>query len=127
MSTQDSELSRRERQIMEIVYALGGATVSEVLSRLPDPPGYSAVRATMRILEGKGRLHHLENGPRYLYKPVVPKKRAAKDALKGFLGAYFEGSLENAIASLLSARKDSLTDDDYDRIMELIRKAKEEK
>ncbi len=112
---------------MEIVYAMGGATVTDVLSRLPDPPGYSAVRATMRILEQKNHLRHVEDGPRYIYMPVVPRERAARDAIKGFLGAYFDGSLENAIASLLSLKKSTLTDGEYDRIMELIRKAKEKK
>ena len=127
MSGRETGLSRRERQIMEIVYAMGEATVNDVLSRLSDPPGYSAVRATMRILEHKNRLHHVEKGPRYVYAPVVPKERAARDAIKGFLGAYFEGSLENAIASLLSMKKRSLTDEEYQRIVELIRKAREGK
>lgn len=120
------DLSRRERQIMEIVYALGGATVSEVLSRLKDPPGYSAVRATMRILEEKGRLQHAKDGPRYVYRPTVPRTKVARAAIRSFLGAYFDGSLENAIASLLSVRKGRMRDEDYDRIMELIRKAREE-
>jgi BlaI family transcriptional regulator, penicillinase repressor len=126
MKERKQEPSRRERQIMDAVYARGEAGVAEVLSDIPDPPSYSAVRATMRILEEKGLLRHVERDGRYMYLPTEPRGRAAQKAIKRFLNAYFDGSLEHAVASLLSVGKGSLKDGDYDRLMEMIRKARED-
>jgi len=122
----DDGLSRRERQIMDVVYARQGATVAEVLADLPDPPSYSAVRATMRILEKKGRLRHSEEEGRYIYRPTVPRGTAARKAIRKFLAAYFDDSLESAVASLLSVGKGKMTDADYERLLALIQRAREE-
>jgi BlaI family penicillinase repressor len=123
--TQDA-LSRRERQIMDAVYARKTATVADVLSDLPDPPSYSAVRATMRILEEKGFLRHTEEAGKYLFRPTVPRGKAARNALRRFLSSYFDGSLENAVASLLSVGRDGMKREDYDRLIALIEKARED-
>jgi predicted transcriptional regulator len=121
------ELSRREREIMEAVYAGRGATVSAVRSALADPPSYSAVRATMRILEEKGWLRHTEEGGRYVYQPTVSRTRAARKAIRGFLAAYFDDSLEHAFASILAAQKGKMTDADYQRLLAMIQKARQER
>jgi BlaI family penicillinase repressor len=126
MKPQGSELSRRERQIMDAVYARKAATVAEVLDDIPDPPSYSAIRATMRILEEKGFLRHAETSGRYVYQPTVPRGQAARSVLRKFLSAYFDGSLENAVASLLSVGRDGMKREDYDRLIAMIEKAREE-
>jgi predicted transcriptional regulator len=89
-----SSLSRRERQIMEVLYREGRATASEVLERLPDPPGYSAVRALLRILEEKGQVRHAADGNRYVYEPRLSRDRAGRPALAGVLETFFDGSAE---------------------------------
>src|SRR4028118_1557072 len=91
-------LSRRERQIMDVVYSLGRATASEVLGRLPEPPGYSAVRTHLRILEEKGHLRHEQDGPRYVYVPLVPRDTAQDSALRHLLRTFFDDSTEAAAA-----------------------------
>ena len=117
-------LSRREREIMEAVYAGQGATVAAVRAALAEPPSYSAVRATMRILEQKGWLRHTEEGGRYVYVPTVSRTNAARTALRGFLSSYFDDSLEHAVASLLAARKGKMKDADYQRLLAMIEKAR---
>ena len=89
-------LSRRERQIMDALYTLGEATVGEVMDRMPDPPSYSAVRATLRVLEEKGHAKHKQDGPRYLYLPTVSRDKAQSNALKHVVGTFFGGSVEQA-------------------------------
>ena len=111
---------------MEAIYARGEAAVAEVLSDIEDPPSYSAIRATMRILEQKGQLRHIERDGRYVYKPVVPRKKAANKIIRRFLDTYFDGSLEHAVASLLSVGKGAMKDADYDRLLALINKARKE-
>ncbi len=111
---------------MDVVYARRSATVTEVRASLADPPSYSAVRATMRILEQKGFLRHEESGPSYRYRPTVRRGKAAQTAVRRFLDAYFDGSLEHAMASLLSVGKGRLTDADYERLLALIRRARSE-
>src|SRR5437762_1988671 len=106
------KLSRRERQIMDIVYADGKATAGEVLERLPDPPGYSAVRALLRVLENKGHLRHVLEGTRYVYLPTVPPERARRTALKRLLATFFDGSTEKAVATLLSMSRDEIGEDE---------------
>jgi predicted transcriptional regulator len=94
-------LGRRERQIVEAIYRLGKATVGEVLAELPDPPSYSAVRAMLGKLEGKGYVRHVEDGPRYLYLPSVPAERARRTAMQHLVDTFFQGSVESAAVALL--------------------------
>ena len=119
-------LSRRERQIMDVIYELGQATVAEVRSRLPDPPGYSAVRAAIRVLEQKGHLKHRHDGPRYVYLARVPRTKASKSALRRVLQTFFDGSTEAAVAALLDMKSADLSPDDLDRLAALIDQAKRE-
>ena len=119
-----SSLSRRERQIMEVLYKEGRATASEVLERLPDPPGYSAVRALLRILENKGQVRHAADGNRYVYEPRLPRDRAGRPALEGVLETFFDGSAEKAVAALLDLSRHELTDADLDRLSDLIEQAR---
>jgi predicted transcriptional regulator len=119
-------LSRRERQIMDIIYELQEAAVNQVLERLPYPPSYSAVRALLRVLEQKGHLAHRQDGPRYIYTPTWPKERARRSALKHLLQTFFDGSTEDAVAALLDISEDNLSAEDYRRLLELVRKARKE-
>ena len=120
------DLSRRERQIMDIVYRRGQASVAEVLEELPEPPSYSAVRAMLRILEEKGHLEHEQQGPRYVYKATVPRSRAQKSALERLLKTFFEGSPEKAVAAFLDMTGEELSDEELDRLAELIEAARKE-
>lgn len=119
-------LSRRERQIMEIVYRLGSATSAEGLELLPDPPSYSAVRAMLRILEEKGHLTHRHDGPRYVYSPVVPRTTARQSALRSLVKTFFDGSATQAVAALLDMSESRLSGDEADQLARLIEKAKRE-
>jgi predicted transcriptional regulator len=119
-------LSRRERQIMDVVYGLGRATVAEVLQRLSDPPSYSAVRATLRILEDKGQLKHKEDGPRYVYMPTVSRNKARESALTRVVRTFFAGSTEAAVAALLDMESSNLSPAELDRLAEMIDRAKQE-
>ena len=120
------DLSRRERQIMDVIYARGSATVREVLDAMPDPPGYSAVRAMLRILEEKGHLGHRQDGPRYVYQPVVPREEARESALKRLLGTFFDGSAERAVAALLDLSSADLGQEELDRLAAMIEVARKE-
>lgn len=117
-------LSRRERQVMDIVYRQGEAAVSEVLEALPDPPTYSAVRALLRILEEKGHLAHRQDGPRYVYYPTVPREEASQSALERLLATFFDGSVERTVATLLDLEAEKLSDEELDRLAELVATAK---
>ena len=119
-------LSRRERQIMDVVYALGRASVAEVRERLPDPPSYSSVRALMRILEEKGHLRHEQEGPRYVFLPTVPAATARKSALRHLLKTFFDDSAEEAVVALLELEGSELSREEYERLARLIDKAREE-
>ena len=119
-------LSRRERQIMDVLYAMGQATVGEVLERIADPPSYSAVRATMRVLEEKGQLVHHQDGPRYLYKPAVPQESARSAALTHLVRTFFGGSAEAAAAALLGMTKSRLTSADLQRLATQVEAARDE-
>jgi predicted transcriptional regulator len=119
-------LSRRERQIMDVLFALGQATVSEVLERIPDPPSYSAVRATMRVLEEKGEIVHLQDGPRYLYKPVTPQESARTAALTHLVRTFFGGSAEAAAAALLRMDERRVPETDLDRLAARVEAARDE-
>ena len=120
-----TDLSRRERQIMDVLFAMGQATVSDVLERIPDPPSYSAVRATMRVLEEKGHVEHLQDGPRYLYRPVVPQENARSAALGHLVRTFFGGSAELAAAALLGVNR-RLTEADLRRLADRVEAAREE-
>lgn len=118
------QLSRRERQIMDVIYARGQATAAEVSAALPDPPSYSAVRALLRILEQKGHLRHQEDGPRYVFLPTVSRERARKSALRSLIKTFFDGSPAKAAAALIDQAE--LDDDEMARLAELIDKARKE-
>jgi len=119
-------LSRRERQIMDVIYSRGQATAAEVQENLPDPPSYSAVRAMLRLLEEKGYLKHEQDGPRYLFKPTLAREKARKSALKQMLETFFDGSTEQAMAALLNLSKSKLDKEELDRLSEMIKTAKKE-
>jgi predicted transcriptional regulator len=121
-----SKLSRRERQIMDAVYRLGRATVSDVIEQISDPPSYSAVRALMNVLEEKGQLRHEQDGPRYVYLPTVARDRARRSALKSLLRTFFDGSSREAIAALLELPDSNLSGSELEELSELIAKAKKE-
>lgn len=120
------DLSRRERQIMEVVYRTGRATAGEVLEGLPEPPSYSAVRALLKILEGKGHLRHVLEDGRYVWLPTVPRDRARRSALQSLLQTFFEGSAEKAVAALLTQSKSKLSENELERLARLIADAREE-
>jgi predicted transcriptional regulator len=119
-------LSRRERQIMDALYTLGEATVGEVMDRMPDPPSYSAVRATLRVLEEKGHAKHKQDGPRYLYLPTVSRDKAQSTALKHLVGTFFGGSVEQAVMALLSMPETKMSDNQLEKLAEQVRRAEEE-
>ena len=121
-----SSLSRRERQIMDIVYSHGRASAAEVLDGLPDPPSYSAVRALLRVLENKGHLRHELEGTKYVYAPTVSRSTARRSALRNLLATFFDGSTEKAVAALLDVNRDELSLEDLDRLAHLVEAAKEE-
>ena len=117
-------LSRRERQIMDILYRRGTASASEVKDSLPDAPGYSAVRATLRILEEKGHVKHQADGLKYVYVPVVAADKARRSAVKHLLNTFFGDSTEQAFAALLDVSAKRLTPKELDRLSEMIAKAR---
>src|SRR5689334_3749445 len=120
----DLELGRRERQIMDVVYRLGQASVSDVRNELPDPPTYSAVRGMMRLLEDKGHLEHIQDGLRYLYRPTVARQQARVVALKHMVRTFFAGSTTDAVASLLELPDAKISAADLARLKKLIATAK---
>jgi BlaI family transcriptional regulator, penicillinase repressor len=124
--TERPNLSRRERQIMDILYRCPRASASEIHEAMPDRPSYSAVRATLRILEEKGHIRHEEEGLRYVYTPIVARERATRSALKHLLETFFEGSPEKAVVALLDASSAKLSSEELDRIAGLIDKARKE-
>ena len=119
-----SQLSRRERQIMDIVYARGQASATDVLNGLPDPPSRAAVRTMLRILEARGHVSHSTRGREYIYRPVRPRRRAGQSALRRVLRTFFDGSLEQAVAAHLLDRKSGPSDDELDRVRRLIDQAR---
>ncbi|HEX2094813.1 MAG TPA: BlaI/MecI/CopY family transcriptional regulator [Longimicrobiaceae bacterium] len=125
MSVQpDTTLSRRERQIMDILYRRGHATAAEVLEELPDPPTYSAVRAALRLLEEKGHLEHEQEGQRYIYRPTVPRDRAQVSALRHLVRTFFNGSAEQVVNALVEDSR--LSPAELDRMARLIEQARQE-
>ena len=120
------ELSRRERQIMDILHARGEATAAEVLAALPDPPSYSAVRALLAILVEKGHLKHRPEQARYIYAPTRRRSHAGRSALRRVLDIFYEGSLEKAVAALLHGSEANLSRDELTRLGQLIEQARKE-
>jgi predicted transcriptional regulator len=118
------DLSRRERQIVDILYSHGRATAAEVQAALPDPPSYSAVRAMLRILEEKGHVRHEQDGPRYVYVPTLARDNAKRSALRHMLQTFFDGSAEQAISALLDDSSTRLSDRELDRLARTIQQAR---
>ena|SRR3989442_794125 len=121
-----AHLSRRERQIMDIVYKLGRATVGQVMEQLSGEPAYSTVRAQLRVLEDKGHLRHEEHGLRYVYLPKIARHVVRQSALKHLIDTFFEGSAGKAVTALLGKEGFRISEEELDRISELIDKAKKE-
>ena len=119
-------LSRREREMMNIVFARGKATASEVLEGMSDPPSYSAVRATLRILEQKGHLKHQHDGVRYVYIPTGNREKVRLSALDQLLTTFFDGSAANIVATLIERQKGKISEDELEQISKLIADARKE-
>jgi BlaI family transcriptional regulator, penicillinase repressor len=119
-------LSRRERQIMDLLYRLGRASAAEIHAALPDPPSYSAVRAMLRVLEEKKHIRHEEKDLRYVFMPIVPRDKARRSAIRHMLDTFFEGSPEQAVATLLDVSARDLTKEEIDRMAERIERARKE-
>jgi BlaI family penicillinase repressor len=119
-----SSLSRRERQIMDIVYEQGRVAAADVLAALPDPPSYSSVRALLGILETKGHLKHVKDGARYVYLPTRPRTHAAQSALRQVMQTFFGNSVEQTVATLLSVADTPLSEAEHARLSALIDRAK---
>jgi len=119
-------LSRRERQIMEVIYARGSATAAEVRAALPDAPGYSSVRTLLALLEEKGQLTHTKDGRRYVYRPTVSPEKARRSALARVVQTFFGGSVSAAVATLIDVEPGSLSEDELARLREIVRRAGKE-
>ena len=124
MPATDRHLSRRERQIMDIIYQRGEAAAAEVLDALPDPPSYSSVRALLRVLETKGHLWHRRQGSRYVFLPTVPPEEARRSALARVVRTFFDGSTQATVAALID--QSSLSQAELDRLQALIDRARKE-
>jgi BlaI family transcriptional regulator, penicillinase repressor len=117
-------LSRRERQIMDVLYQAGRATAADIQARMPDPPSYSAVRTMLRILEDKGHLRHEPEGPRYVYIPTVAPDKARRSALKHVVNTFFDGSASRMMAALIEISPREIGDDELARLRQLIDEAR---
>lgn len=116
-------LSRRERQIMDVLFKHGKATAADIQAGMSDPPSYSAVRAMLRTLEDKGHIRHQVDGPRYVYSPTIAKERAKRSALRHMVETFFDGSVELAVAALLDGGARKLTPNELERLESLVRGA----
>ncbi|HTA47150.1 MAG TPA: BlaI/MecI/CopY family transcriptional regulator [Bryobacteraceae bacterium] len=121
-----SQLGRRERQIVEVLYRLGNATVAEVLANLPDPPSYSAVRAMLNLLEEKGHVRHKRDGMRYIYAPAIAPAKARQSALRQLVSTFFEGSPLAAAAALLEMSDHKFSSEERERLLALIARREKE-
>jgi BlaI family transcriptional regulator, penicillinase repressor len=122
-----NQLSRRERQIMDVLYKLERATVAEVLERMPGEPHYSTVRAQLRVLEEKGHVRHEEDGLRYVYIPAVSRDVARRSAMRHLIDTFFEGSTEQAVAALLGGEASRISPDELERLGRLVARSRKEK
>jgi predicted transcriptional regulator len=120
------QLTRRERQIMDIIYRLGRATAQDVLEHIPDPPSYSSVRALLRLLEERGHVRHTQEGQKYVYLPAVGRSDARRSALAHVVRTFFGGSVEQAVATLVDSSRAKLSSEELDRLSEIIDQAKKE-
>jgi BlaI family transcriptional regulator, penicillinase repressor len=120
------DLSRRERQILDVLYQAGRATAAEVQQAMPSAPSYSAVRTLLRILEDKGHVRHEQDGSRYVYLPIVARDAAKRSALRHLLNTFFEGSTTQAIAALLDEDASRLSQADWERLNSAIKRARKE-
>jgi predicted transcriptional regulator len=123
----DPGLSRRERQIMDILFSLGRASGPEIQQRLPDQVSYSGVRTILRVLERKGHVHHVEEGLRYVYLPVVARETAKKSAMDRLIATFFNGSAKAAAAAFLDPSTSKLSEEDLHALERMIREARKEK
>jgi predicted transcriptional regulator len=119
-----TDLSRRERQIMDVIYSKGSATAAEVRDEIPDPPSYSTVRALLKVLEEKGFLRHKQQGPRYVFTPTVKRDRAKTTALKHVMQTFFDNSAEDVVAALIDISGTELSEEEYRRLNSLIEQAR---
>lgn len=126
-NTTHDPLSRRERQVMNIIYARGQATAAEIHEALPDPPTFSATRAVIRTLEEKGHIVHQEQGLRYIYLPVVPADKARRSALSHLVTTFFQGSPSRLMATLLEGSAAKVTEEELNQLEQMIRRARQEK
>ncbi len=126
MSNEFRHLSRRERQIMDVLYRTGKATALEVMQDIPDSPGYSAVRTLLTVLERKGHVRHERNGHHYTYFPVTPKGEARTTALAHVMETFFQGSPTEVMSALIDVSRDRLTSEDYTEILQLLEKSRED-
>ena len=126
MADTHTALTRRERQIMDILYRLGRATAADVMRELPGDPNYSTVRTQLRVLEEKAQVHHEESGLRYVYSPAVPRHTARKSALRHLVNTFFDGSTEKVVGALLGGEGARVTDEELARIGALVTKARKD-
>ena len=119
-------LSRRERQIMDLLYQLGRATAADLIKTLPGNPSDSTVRTQLRVLESKGHVRHEDDGVKFVYFPVVPRRVVRKSALKHVMNTFFDGSAEKVVAALLGPDGGNLSEEELDRIAEMVAKARAE-
>jgi len=126
MTKATPSLTRREREIMDILHRRGRATAHEVLAELPDPPSYSAVRALLRLLEERGHVRHTQEGQRYVYRPAVTRGDARRSALAHVVKTFFAGSVEETVAALVESPRTKLSREELDRLAALIDRAKKE-
>ena len=126
MSSEHQSFSRRERQIMDVIYRKGRATASEVMDEIPDPPGYSTVRTLLGVLEKKGHLTHERQGYHYVYFPTLAVDKVSTSMLEHVMHTFFDGSAERVVSALLEIRNPGLTSSEYDNILEIVKDAKKE-
>jgi predicted transcriptional regulator len=125
--TADPDLSRRERQIMDVLFARGRATGPEIQEGLPDKPNYSSVRTILRVLERKGYVRHAEEGLRYVYEPTVPREAASRSALQRIIRTFFDGSAKEAVAALLDPAAFDLSEEELKELARMVDRAKKER
>ncbi|MDE3198016.1 MAG: BlaI/MecI/CopY family transcriptional regulator [Acidobacteriota bacterium] len=123
----EPSLSRREREMMDILYTLGRATALDIQERLPDTPSYSTVRTILRVLETKGHIRHVEEGQKYIYEPAVARDKAKQSALQRLISTFFDGSAKAAAAALIDPASSSLSANDLKELESMIRAARKEK
>ena len=119
-------LTKRERQIVDALYRLGRATAAEIMAAVPGAPTYSTIRTQLRVLEAKGHVRHEEQGLRYVYMPTVPRSTARKSALKHVVETFFDGSSAKAVAALLGGEASRISDDELERIAEILKSTRED-